>query len=180
MSRKPPALPAPTSRAARAKIRHACETWKRGIYPDLPGGPLPLEDWLQENRRLVAWRNNHARHIDVSPLVRFQETCLHLLRPSPDGCYAVDAAGLRLLAGLADAAVNQVLDWVATGDGVRKGRPGARGYREVWDYVAKLRRKDPDMTPEELYGRCLKMFGENRLPDGLENFKAGLRRLRKT
>jgi hypothetical protein len=61
-------LPAPTSAEDRQRIVEALETWKRILYPNLPGGPLPPQEIPGLTNRIVAWRDQHAPHFDVTPL----------------------------------------------------------------------------------------------------------------
>jgi nucleoside phosphorylase len=61
-------MPAPIDGEARRQIADALETWKRVLYPNLPGGPLPLTEVVELTNRIVTWRDRHAPHFDVTPL----------------------------------------------------------------------------------------------------------------
>jgi hypothetical protein len=61
-------LPTPTDSEARQRITEAVEAWKKALYPDLPGGPLPLMELIQQTTSIVAWRDRFASQIDVTPL----------------------------------------------------------------------------------------------------------------
>jgi hypothetical protein len=100
---------APTDTEARQQIADALETWKRVLYPNLPGGPLPLTELVKLTNSIVAWRDRYAPHFDVTPLDEVRRILVRRAAGETTPEEELRTAGER-----AARACDRIKDWLQT------------------------------------------------------------------
>jgi hypothetical protein len=142
-------LLSPTTSENRAKIVAAIENWKRTLYPDLPGGPLPAAEGIPLTVAIVAWRDCWAKHIDTAPLDEVRRLLARRLWGK-----TVDEDELVTAGERAARVCHRLIDWVTqqTHDealpAVVAGSPApqGRGSKGISGRILATLHKDPTST----------------------------------
>jgi hypothetical protein len=141
-------LPAPTDGESRKQVVEALKTWKRVLYPHMPGGPLPLPELVALTNKLVAWRDRHASRFDISPLDDVRRILLQR-----DAGETTPEEELRTAGERAARACDRIKDWLQTlEDFVGVKTAGYRPSTELSRLVFELNNPPSDLPakPGEL------------------------------